>query len=59
MLYVFNLKEYSTFNVRDMALKTYITFIMEIKNKYNIVVEGKKAVHPSPPPGVDQEVMGE
>jgi len=47
MLYVFNLKEYSIFNVRDMTLRTYITFTMEIKNKYNIVVERKKAIPPS------------
>jgi hypothetical protein len=59
MRYVFNLKEYSVFNVRYMTLRTYITLIMEIKNKYNIVVERKKAILPPLPPGVNKEVMRE
>jgi hypothetical protein len=45
MLNVFNQKGYSILNVRDVTLRTYITFIMEIKNKYNIVVE-RKAIPP-------------
>jgi hypothetical protein len=59
ILYVFNLILYSVFNVTDMSWTTYINSMMEIKNKYNIMVGNMKEEGHFLTQGADKEVTGQ